>query len=294
MSTTTEVLTPVEFIDGRHYKREDTNRHPSGVNGSKFRQCRWLVQEAVANGATALVTGASVMSPQHAMVALEARRHGLPSTHVVGGTTYESALKNPSILTAVRQGGQLDIIGVGYNPALQSRVKAIAAETGAEIIHYGITTAPHATDDEVERFHRLGAEQVQNLPGGLETLILPFGSGNSATSVLYGLGMHPAPPKRVVLVGIGPTRYTWMMGRLEQIEHQIGHELNRMNLDYHDLHKSGEAVYSQKIKWVSDGILLHPNYEAKVARWADRNPDRVPGWHERDGSAALWIIGGPL
>jgi hypothetical protein len=43
------------------------------------------------------------------------------------------------------------------------------------------------SDADIEAFHRVGSEQVRNLPDHMETLIIPAGSRNSAVSVLYGL-----------------------------------------------------------------------------------------------------------
>jgi hypothetical protein len=43
------------------------------------------------------------------------------------------------------------------------------------------------SDADIEAFHRVGSEQVRNLPDHMETLIIPAGSRSSVVSVLYGL-----------------------------------------------------------------------------------------------------------
>jgi uncharacterized membrane protein len=42
----------------------------------------------------------------------------------------------------------------------------------------------------------------------------------------------------------------------------------------------------------ADGIVLHPTYEGKVVRYLDEH--RPSWWTRRDGSTALWIVGGPI
>lgn len=278
-------LTPVEDRGGRWYKRDDLFRHPSGVNGAKWRQCQWLVRRMRAEGAPLIVTGASVLSPQHAMTAVAAAESGLPSLHVVGGTTPDKARKHPSVRLAVQYGAALHAIPVGYNPALQAEVRRLAEEHGAGVLRYGVTT-----DRDVAAFHRLGAAQAANVPPGLRSLIVPFGSGNSAASILTGLAEHPDPPEAVHLVGIGPNRLSWLYERLDRVG--VG-ELP-FGVAHHDLHGTGVVAYGRAVRYTSDGIVLHPTYEGKVAAWADSHPQLLPGWGERDGTAALWIVGGPL
>lgn len=287
-------ITPVEERDGRWYKREDLYRHPTGVNGAKYRQCGWLVQKAAERGAKHLITGASVISPQHAMTAVEAQKWGLTLTNVVGGTKEETLNNHPSIKIARSLGSNIDIIPVGYNPALQRRVKDLAKEPDTEIIHYGISIAPDASPEDKAEFHMVGAPQVQNLPDNLDTLILPFGSGNSSASVLTGLHVYNKIPNRILLVGIGPSRWNWLQERLLDVADGLGMKFDSLPIDYHDLHKSKEVSYTHGVPYKSDGITLHPHYEGKIANWLNKYPDVAQGWAERDGSTCLWIVGGPM
>ena len=283
-------LSPVQNRRGRWYKREDLYRDPmTGVNGAKWRQCQWLAKRASANS-DILVTGASILSPQHAMVAVAAKMFGMHPIHIIGGTSVEKASRTPSVSLAMRQGAEFRAIRVGYNPALQSEVRSVARDLGAEILHYGITTGPEADHDEIRAFHDLGAGQVANLPPDLDDVIVPFGSGNSGTSVLYGMAQSKNPPKRIHLIGIGPDRRDFLRERLEI----CGVRDLPFEVKHHDLHGTGVVSYGQKVKWTEDGILFHPTYEAKILRWLHQNPNEVPGWTKRDNSAMLWIVGGPL
>lgn len=282
-------LTPVQNRNGRWYKREDLHRHQSGVNGAKWRQCQHLMSRYAAQGYSTVVTGASVLSPQHAMTAVAARMNGMNSVHVIGGTTPEKAVRHPSVASAVYYGAELHAIPVGYNPALQSEVRKLADRFGAAILHYGVTTRPDADLDEIRAFHAVGAAQTQNLPTDIRHLIAPLGSGNSAVSLLVGLDSHPTPPA-LYLVGIGPDRIKWTLDRTHRI---LGHPPTT-RIHHVDLHGSKQVTYGDKRPYNADGITLHPTYEGKVTTWLDANPSFCPAWGNRDNDTALWIVGGPL
>ena len=289
-------VTPVEFHEGRWYKRDDLHRHPSGVNGGKWRQCQWLVARAADAGAVGIVTGASVLSPQLPMTAVAAELAGLPCVITVGGTTPLSAMRHPGVRLAVEHGARVHTAPVGYNPTLQAHVRT-HLRPGWSILHYGVAPPADATTATVAAFHGLGAAQAAALPPGIEHLIVPFGSGNTAASVLLGLARHPTI-RRVSLIGIGPNRERWLQARLRLLEAATGAPAwsavgPRYQLDLFDLHAAGEVSYGRAVRYTSDGIVLHPTYEGKVADWLDRS-GAVPGWTDRDGATCLWVVGGPL
>ena len=282
-------LSPVENRDGRLYKREDLAALPVGVNGSKLRACEHLIGRAAAAGAKRVISAASVLSPQSAMAAVLARRHGLGCTVVVGGTKPSTAVKHPSIRMAVDHGAGLEFAAVGYNPALQSYARRLAAtDPHAYWLQYGITTPPSAGRDELRAFHSVAARQTANLPSGVRTLVVPFGSGNTAAGVLMGLAQSPATarPAHVVLVGIGPDRRQWLADRFAAMG------LALPDYEHLDLHGSGYASYGDKMPGTADGIRLHPTYEGKVVRYL--NEKRPEWWTRRDGTTCLWIVGGPI
>jgi L-cysteate sulfo-lyase len=196
-------LTPVEDHNGLLVKREDLYSGAYGVNGAKYRACQHLVSRAAAAGAERVVSAASVLSPQSAMAAVVAKENGLACTVIVGGTTPEKAVRHKSIAIAADAGADIEAIPVGYNPALQKASALRAQAPGAWRLNYGITTDKDASSEEVEAFLRVGAPQTMNLPDEVRTLIIPFGSGNTAAGVLAGLqDFAPAGLSRVVLIGI--------------------------------------------------------------------------------------------
>jgi hypothetical protein len=282
-------LSPVENRGGRLYKREDLAALPVGVNGSKLRACEHLIGRAARAGAKRVISAASVLSPQSAMAAVLARRHGLGCTVVVGGTKPTTAIRHPSIRMAVDHGAGLEFAAVDYNPALQSYARRLAAtDPAAYWLQYGITTPPAATREELLDFHAVAARQTENLPDGVGTLVVPFGSGNTAAGVLMGLAQRSSAdrPRKTVLVGIGPDRRAWLADRFAA----MGLELPAY--EHLDLHGSGYASYGDKMPGTADGIRLHPTYEGKVVRYL--NEKRPDWWTRRDGTTCLWIVGGPI
>lgn len=281
-------LSPVEVRDGRAYKREDRCVLPAGVNGAKLRACDHLIRQGASAGAQRVISAASVLSPQSAMAAVLAARYGLACTIVLGGTTPSTAFRHKSPHLAREHGAEFEFIRVGYNPALQKRAADLAKlDRRAYWLQYGITTPPDASARELRAFHQIAADQVLNLPDEIRTLVVPFGSGNTAAGVLMGLNQHPPRDlERIVLVGIGPDRRAWLRERFER----MGVSLPRFQ--HRDLHGSGYAQYSDSMPGQADGIVLHPTYEGKVVRYLD---EKAPEWWvRRDGTTCLWIVGGPL
>jgi 1-aminocyclopropane-1-carboxylate deaminase/D-cysteine desulfhydrase-like pyridoxal-dependent ACC family enzyme len=286
-------LTPVELRNGRWYKREDLHTGPAGVNGAKLRACDHLIGAAARTGARRVVSAASVLSPQNAMAAVLARQYGLGCTVVVGGTSPRTAFRHRSMQIARDAGARFEFIGVGYNPALQSHARKLAeADMSAYWLRYGITPPPAATPAELEAFHWTAGAQVENLPLSVRTLVIPFGSGNTGAGVLLGLSrMRALDALRIVLVCIGPDRQAWLKARLASLG--VLHPLApRMYWETVDLHGSGYAAYGDLMPRTEDGIVLHPTYEGKVARYLDEH--RPDWWMRRDGTTCLWIVGGPL
>jgi hypothetical protein len=284
-------LTPVQLIDGLWVKREDLHSGPFGVNGAKFRACQHLIGRATRAGATRVISAASVLSPQNAMAAVVAAKFGLPCTVIIGGSKPETAIRHTSIQIATELGADIVHVPVGYNPYLQSFAGKFAEKTpGAYWLRYGITTPEGARPNELRAFHQTGADQVANLPNSVRTLVVPFGSGNSAASVLYGLSRRcPAALERVFLIGIGPDRLPWLFERLAAMGAQCPVPVERI-----DLHGSGYARYSDRMPETLGGIAMHPTYEGKVVRYLNQHAGELPWWRERDGSTCLWIVGGPL
>lgn len=286
-------LTPVELRNGRYYKREDLHRNEQyGVNGAKWRACRHLFSKAVSEGATSVVSASSVLSPQAAMAGVLAEEFGIDCTLVLGATKPETAPKHVSVKIAMEAGATLNLDSkVAYNPVIQQKGNLLSKELGAWQLPYGITTPADAPAEEVEAFLAVGGAQVANLPDEIETLVIPFGSGNTAAGVLYGLSRvhRPRNLQGVVLVGVGPDRLAWMMSRLDYVgvhQEDFGFEVTHMPLH------GWFADYGDRMPETADDIVMHPTYEGKVVRFL--NGSDMEWWHERDGKTCMWIVGGPI
>lgn len=302
------VLTPVERRGSLRFKRDDyfAPLGPGSVNGSKARQCLWLVNEAVKRGARGLVTGASVLSPQHSIVSTMARHFGIKSLHVVGATTPESMLKHESVAIAKEMGAEFDIINVAYNPMLQRRVAAILGKRlydnlmfegeRWEELSYGITIDHRRagpTPVDIEGFHRAGAVQVSNLPRDMEVLVIPSGSCNTLTSILYGLALYGKRfpnLQRIVAAGIGPRKVEWAGERLAIISQVMQFDAQEaiMSPVFHYYDLTGRWKYTDWVPYNYHGLELHPTYEGKVMTWF--NDKRFEHYHNE--RTVFWIVGG--
>lgn len=293
--TSPEEYTPVINRDGLWYKREDAFRLSNGVNGSKLRACFHLATEAQKDGATMVVSAASVLSPQSPMGATVAQSLGMGSVTIVGGTTPDKAIRHQAIRMAAEQGSLVYSIPVGYNPALQSAARKMVAENeGYWRLPYGISTEDGSDLAAVQAFLEVGAQQVLNLPDSVQTLVLPFGSGNTAAGVLYGLLKYSAPRdlERVVLMQIGPNRRSWLEDRLTATGAPLsGFTDMGVAVEQIPLHPAF-ATYGDRMPETQDGIVFHPTYEGKIVRYLRKaSPE---WWTQRDGSTLLWVVGGPL
>src|SRR3990167_6033243 len=82
-----DTLTPVEEHEGVYFKRDDyfAPLGYGGINGSKLRQCIYLINQARNLGAAGILSAASVRSPQLSMSTAVAKPYGLPAVQIIGG-----------------------------------------------------------------------------------------------------------------------------------------------------------------------------------------------------------------
>jgi Pyridoxal-phosphate dependent enzyme len=276
------VITPVELHDGLWLKRDDLHAGAGGANGSKLRGIQALVARAAAQGSTSVISAASVLSPQNPNAAAAAYENHLPCHIILGGTKPETAIRHPGIRLAHELGADFTYIGVGYNPALQAAGRRMAEQdAGAYRLNYGGPDDP----EDIMVYHSAGAEQVQNLPDA-GTLIIPFGSGTTAATILFGMSLygHPASLRRIVLAGIGPDRRDWLYGRLSALQVDSA---SHPPLLYEPLYPSF-ARYGDKMPEVWGGVMMHPTYEGKIIRYAR---EYRSDWL---ADSCLWVVGAPL
>ena len=312
-------LTPVEsHTDDRlhvtmYFKREDyfAPLGYGGVNGAKMRQMVYLGSEYIQNSpGRYVVNGTSVHSPQLLMVPAVARHYGKKNLSVIGATGPESAMHNHDMVRGGAWiGAEYDCTSrLAYNSVLQRRCLELQKELGdgSYYLEYGITLGLQHTDEEIYRFHCVGAEQVRSIPEDVHTIIMAAGSCNSCTSVLLGIALFPPPGlKRILLVGTGPSKIDYLTERLERMKTPAGTETRLFDgLPYHqnlwdpvpsrfpysvvffDTYGTRWCTYDDLIPFSFDDIVLHPRYEGKVATYAFRYlTDYI------DEHTLFWIVG---
>ena len=305
-----DVETPVQKIGEMFFKRDDyfAPLGYGGINGAKLRQCIFLINEKRKTIKT-VYSGASVLSPQIPMSSAVCKHYGLRSVNVVGATKPESVLRNKMMDLATRFGAELDFIKVGFNPALQRRVKELVEnDVNSTELKYGIAVDSKDNMDKIRRFHLLSARQVLNIPEHIEDLVIPSGSCNSTISILYGLNKYISGRKKhmnVHLVGIGPRKIEFIRDRLpalsnldsyNYLDFKIGKgalykmynmpKLCKFTLNYYDLHTTKYVTYSQKMPYDYKGVKLHPTYEGKVMTYLK---DKLPELEKP--TTLFWIVG---
>lgn len=280
-------LTPVEMVGEAWFKREDrfAPLGYGGINGSKLRQLIYMLHAyAQRQPGGMLVSGASVLSPQLSMSSAVAMHLGLGALQVIGATNPASCMKHENVAIAARFGARFEIINIAYNTALQQRVKKLVEAAGSYYLHYGI--APHDAPEDIEAFHRLGAEQVANIPEQVTDLVVPAGSCNSATSVLYGLALQRRK-LRIHLLGIGKASGPKLIKqRIATLQAHTGTPITDYLGDctYIDL----GTKYEERVPWSYGGVEFHPTYEGKVMRYITQEE---PGL--LNPQTCIWIIGSP-
>jgi len=283
----------VETHDGLHIVREDQYRGPFGVNGSKYRTWKANVGWAADRGHDGIVIAGSVHAPTIIIGAVAAMQASLYCTVIVGGTTVEKALRHPYVRGCHLAGANIEAIPVGYAPALKKAARTF--EAGNRGTWRMAPPEPgEAREGAFEEFLGPVGDVVKEIPRETETLVIPFGSGNTAAGIFYGLAAGFGPPalKRVVLIGIGPDRLPWLHEMLNTAGvglEQVGEfPFEVVHLQTHPWF----AEYGDRMPEQFHGITMHPTYEGKVIRYLNLlKPD---WWTRRDGTTTLWIVGGPI
>ena len=268
---------------GVRFKREDLFKpfEDSPVNGTKLRQCIWLVKNLSA-GKKRVVSAASVRSPQLAMAAKVSKEFGKECVLFVGSSNLEAAKKNPMVKLADEYGAHFNQAPCPFNSALQKTARDFVQE-GDYFLEYGISTTQ---PDHWKDFYSFGGLATANIPQDIEKIIIPAGSCNSVLSLLIGLyNSDRLFDFEYHLVGVGPSKYQMLM---ERFEHVTQTPLPEDKITYDDLH--GVYQYSDSVPFSLEGINFHPTYEGKVMTHLFNN--RRDFLH--NDKNLFWIVGGEV
>lgn len=307
-------LSPVEKLGGLWFKREDKYAPLGygGINGSKLRVCIWLIDQALRKGAKGIAHGAVTGSPQHPMVACIAGHYDVPVIDCIG---TKKPLEHDTLAAAQWMKAEFRSFNPGYAATLNSKAKGIAKDLGYFHLETNITVDQEKNPPaRVEAFHSVGSTQVQNIPDHIENLIIPAGSCNSVTSVLYGIGqVRPKNLKNVILMGIGAygsSDPAYIYRRLKVIEEVSGVNSGDLfkwefkhnpeilpfsrndapyKITHYNLNGTGYCEYNDLMPYKFKDLEFHPRYEGKMLCYMR---DNISEFRPYMGDKSLfWIVG---
>ena len=178
--------TPLQELDDRgcyYAKREDLCGFAFG--GSKVRAVEPLLRDALASGASILVTGGRRDSNWAALAAIGAASAGL-SCHCVfdPGPGLPLAMR-----LAARAGATIHVAPARGAAAVNAAISALAGELGPSA--YPVPRAG-AAPPGVAGYRALARELTWQLPSGSADIVVPIGSGGACAGLVLGLGGTPA------------------------------------------------------------------------------------------------------
>jgi len=239
--------TPWEAREGYFFKRDDFFEF-GGANGGKVR-----IMLALTQNAKGIVTCGDRTSTQISRAALVAKALGIKARiHTASGDF------TPGMIEARAAGAEIIQHMPGYLSVLKARALKDAEQTGFAHI-------PWALEHPDTVF--VTQDQVQNLPPGLERIVVPCGSGMTLAGVLRGLNQFHKPLRPVLGVLLGGA----IEKRLDQYAPKNWRKMVKLVRSKLPFHQEAETR-------ALAGVDLDPIYEAKCI------PFLKPG----DG---LWIVG---
>lgn len=301
-------LTPVEQIGDMYFKREDKFA-PLGfnsINGSKLRQCLWLVDRWAKRGVKGIISGSVVGSPQHPFISSICKHYGLGCLIVTGSKNY---LEHKNMRLAHQMGASFYVSKIGYAKALQSICFKLKEKLpNHEVLETNITLDERInTPESIEGFHSIGGHQVNNIPDNIETIMIPCGSCNSVVSVLYGLSIKkPSNLKHIVLIGIGNNgskNLKYIPNRLATIGRVIGKDINKefnftcidgfassgIEVVHFNPNGEGFCTYADWMPFEYFGLNLHPRYEGKCFNYMNQNKQKFTKYMGKN--TLFWVVG---
>jgi 1-aminocyclopropane-1-carboxylate deaminase/D-cysteine desulfhydrase-like pyridoxal-dependent ACC family enzyme len=260
-------LSPVHEFNGVFVKREDIAcwSDLDSPSGSKVRQYTAMVKKSPG---VPCIVGCSSYSCQQVYVASAAHKAGVP------GIIYVSARNELTDATkyVVRLGGEVNQVRPGYMNVVRARARARAKALG-RVVQWDVSLALQDAMD-----------QCANIPSSVKRIVIPTGSGLTASGVLAGLALmgHTASVLAVAVSGLAD------VDKIQQDAVKLIHEarldrrrsFNNTDFELPEFElvnhpgKYGDFVIAR----LPDGTPLDPFYAAKAWQWC------------KDGDI-LWPVG---
>lgn len=236
-------LTPIEFINGYYFKREDYFKFEN-VCGSKVRSALFLCE----NEKIGLVTAGSRKSPQIQIISEIAKFKNLPFVAFT-----PSGYLTKELEYAKNNGAIINQVEYGYNNNIIKKAKDFSIKNNFKYIPFGMEC--------IEAINQ-NIDQVQNIPKEVNNIIAPVGSGISVIGILLGLKKYNINKKVIgICVGANPLK------RLNKYLYPFWEndlKLIYSELDYHKEEKNNffcgtefDNIYEAKcLKYLNKGDLF--------------------------------------
>lgn len=280
-----EGLTPIEEHNGILFKRDDLFMPFEDIplSGGKVRQCLTLFrnqEDMIREKFSGVVgTATSVDSPQGAIVSASAHIYGFKSIIGVGGKVDFD--KHPALkYCEVKYKSELiNLCGIAYSNTLFKKLRDFSIEKP----HFTVRFFTNLEFDK-EAILYSNANQCENLPDDLDTLVIPCGSAITFSGILIGLSKFKKKPKRVIGIQIAG------VDRRGDIDYILSQNLNMLELQKvkYEFYLDKTYPYSRKLDLsISEGFELDNVYESKAYELALKK-----GFLK--GKSLFWIVGNSI
>ena len=266
-------LTPIEIHNNIYFKRDDLYQIMS-VNGGKLRQCYYLIK-SIKDQYDGVIGCCSIYSPQAPITATISKYFGLKCIICYGATNQERLNSLPMPKLAKENNAELRIISKsGIHKILYNKAKKIAEKENLFVVDYGFNII-----DYPNIMYNAVSNQVENIPNELDNLVITCGSGITTIGVMLGIKKFNKKVKKMYLVATAPSRKNLIDKVMAE---------NDIHIDYEiiDLFHQKGFKYEKGLRQSCDGIVFHPNYEAKTYDWLIHNLDY------KNEKTLMWIVGG--
>lgn len=270
-------LTPIEEYGGVLYKRDDLFKPFPGeeLNGGKVRQAINLIYHNLdlirKDYHYKVATACSKDLPQGMIVSRVAKAYNLGCFVGYGALSPKTLAENKFIQNIRLNNGTAErIANYSYDNVISSHLKALQEQGDGNnflIIKFGIDVEKNPIVVDCIR------DQVLNIPDNLDNLVIPTGSGITASAILKGIHRFGKKIKKIHVVHIsGEDR----RNDINEIEGGVPY-----------LYVKGTGYkYSQKVKVkITEDFELDYIYEAKAYDWMKKNIDT------RKEKVLFWCVG---
>jgi 1-aminocyclopropane-1-carboxylate deaminase/D-cysteine desulfhydrase-like pyridoxal-dependent ACC family enzyme len=244
-------LSPVHKFDNVWVKREDIAcwSDLGSPSGSKVRQYTAMVAK---NPGAPCIVGCSSFSCQQVYVASAAKQAGVP------GIIYVSARKELTDATRYCKalGAEINEVKPGYMNVVRKRARDRAKALGA-VVQWDVSLA---LEDAME--------QCANIPSSVKRVVIPTGSGLTASGVLAGLAIsgHKASVLAVAVSGMADEKKIQQAAVKLIRSHFVktGESINSPDLPKFELINHPDDYGDYMRGRLPDGTPLDPWYAAKA------------------------------